>query len=463
LSGDSRLRQLGDAYREGGLRGAASTVGAYLAWKAQGSPGSVGTPISDETQRIGDLESVVGVLLMRDWYAAADPTSTPLVSVILPTKDRPALLQRSVRSVISQSYPNWELLVIDDAETPSEPVWTGEAADQRLRRLASGGRGVAAARNVGLDNASGDMILFVDDDNVMDRHWIKSAVLGFEAASDARVIVGAQMVMPERGQTGPPTLRLPSTFDWETLTRYNFVDMGMLAQLPDSEIRFDETLPAFVDWDYVVRLTLGNQPAIIPALSGIYLTDAPNRISFGDRRRLQQELQSRFASLRAGSPSHESRISLDDLATIEVLLHNKAAASQGAIEILEVGEPRVSIALAGRRDLPDINWVILDEEDERISEVFDVIVVDNDDPTIAVDEALGPHGLVIGLDAHRSAYDKQYPSLTHQRRIGDALWVGSEEAQDLESLVPPAALINLGYDSPADPARVAGTLPPATD
>jgi hypothetical protein len=261
--------------------------------------------------------------------------------------------------------------------------------------------------------------------------------------------------MPERGQSVAPAIRFPTSFDWATLIQYNFVDMGMLAQRPEPGTRFDETLPAFVDWDYLVRLTMDREVALLPALSGVYFTDASGRISYGDRRSLQQTLQSRFASLREGSPdTGPTGLSADDLGVIETLIRRKSRDTAGALSVLEVGDPILSKALQGQPGQLDL--VRFDSRGDHGSgggadRLFDVVFIDNPSHALPADRLLVPTGLIVGLDAHRFSYDERYPDLKTRRRVGDALWVGSRDELNLEQLIPAASLVKLGFDSPPAP------------
>jgi glycosyltransferase involved in cell wall biosynthesis len=87
----------------------------------------------------------------------------PKVSVIIPTYQRRELVVRAVASVLAQTYRDLELIVVDDGSTDG----TGEAvalADARLRYRWQPNRGVAAARNVGLEMGSGSIFAFLDSD-----------------------------------------------------------------------------------------------------------------------------------------------------------------------------------------------------------------------------------------------------------------------------------------------------------
>lgn len=90
----------------------------------------------------------------------------PLISVILPTHNRAALVGRAVSSVLGQTYENLELIVIDDASTDDTREALTAFKDSRLRVVhAEVNKGAAAARNLGLEHARGELIAFSDDDD----------------------------------------------------------------------------------------------------------------------------------------------------------------------------------------------------------------------------------------------------------------------------------------------------------
>lgn len=94
----------------------------------------------------------------------------PLVSVILPTRDRPALLPRAVGSVLAQTLTDLEVIVVDN-NTTEPPVRQAHAGAEWLRdprvRIVSGGNAdtAGAARNAGLAEARGAWITYLDDDD----------------------------------------------------------------------------------------------------------------------------------------------------------------------------------------------------------------------------------------------------------------------------------------------------------
>ena len=440
----SAAERLKGSWHQGGLKQVVTDLTSYLAWRTAGSPPDATATDMAGDDRLARLESAMKVLLARDWYATARPHSSPLVSVVLPTKDRPDLLRRAVDSVLDQDYGNWELLVVDDASEPTQPPWTAEVRG-RVRWLQSGGRGLGHARNHGLDNADGELIAFLDDDNSMNPHWLNAVVSTFESQPDSSSLVGAQVVFPESGSSEPPRVRYPNSFDWDTLTEYNYIDLGMLAHRRMSGLRFDESLPAFLDWDYLVRLTKDNPPILVPAISGYYFTDAPGRISYKQRRELQSSLRARFRELRQDPPTAhpgiEGVISAEDAQALSTLV-GRLARQRGGVEALAIGM-RPSSSMSAESSM---HWHTNDLDQTLL---YDLIIVDEPGDSDVADR-LAPEGLLVGLHGHRVDYASKYPVLINQRRVGDTLWAGSAAAFDPEALFPGAALVKLGFDRPID-------------
>lgn len=90
--------------------------------------------------------------------------SRPQFTVVLTTYNRPTLLRRAVASVVAQTVDDWELLIIDDAGPIPAHVDSNDSRIRVIRRLDNGG--LAASRNSGIENAQGENIAFLDDDDL---------------------------------------------------------------------------------------------------------------------------------------------------------------------------------------------------------------------------------------------------------------------------------------------------------
>ena len=89
----------------------------------------------------------------------------PLVSVIIPTRDRPALAVRAVRSALGQTYANHEIVVVDDGSTLPLRL-PRDLEDARVRTVRLGTTvGAGGARNAGVQASTGTLLAFLDDDD----------------------------------------------------------------------------------------------------------------------------------------------------------------------------------------------------------------------------------------------------------------------------------------------------------
>ena len=92
--------------------------------------------------------------------------SKPLVSVIIPTYNRAALVKRAIQSVLDQTYDNFEVIVVDDASTDSTVTVIANIKDQRLKYIRHEVNcHASAARNTGIASVKGELIAFLDDDD----------------------------------------------------------------------------------------------------------------------------------------------------------------------------------------------------------------------------------------------------------------------------------------------------------
>lgn len=233
---------------------------------------------------IATVDRHVQIGTVMDWVARVQLRSSPLVSVVLPTRDRAALLPRAVGSVLAQTYPNWELLVVDDASTDDTPTVLAALDDPRIRVLSGTGRGASAARNVALDAAAGELVAYLDDDNRMHPDWLRAVVWAFEQQPATEVVYGAIVIddlARARGQGGPALPRIGlHRFERAALEHHNLADMGTIAHRRNpSGPRFDETVSGVEDWDLLLQLTGATDALTLPAVALYYESTAPGRLS----------------------------------------------------------------------------------------------------------------------------------------------------------------------------------------
>jgi glycosyltransferase involved in cell wall biosynthesis len=120
----------------------------------------------------------------------------PAVSVILPTFDRAAVIRRSIRSVLGQTYGDFELIVVDDGSTDATLEQVASFHDRRIRRIRlERNLGPAAARNAGIEAARGRLLAFQDSDD----EWLPEK-LGRQLRAFERCGPGVGVVYSDMGR-----------------------------------------------------------------------------------------------------------------------------------------------------------------------------------------------------------------------------------------------------------------------
>jgi GT2 family glycosyltransferase len=121
----------------------------------------------------------------------------PFVSVIVPTHDRPERIATCLRSLLALEYPRYEVIIVDNAPstTATEELIQRTYQDvAHLRYVREERPSPSLARNCGMMAASGKLLAFVDDDVVVDAHWLTELVRAFSLAEDVACVTG--LVLP---------------------------------------------------------------------------------------------------------------------------------------------------------------------------------------------------------------------------------------------------------------------------
>jgi GT2 family glycosyltransferase len=151
---------------------------------------------------------------------------TPAISIVIPTRDRPQYLGDTLASIVPQAQIHGsEVIVVDDSGTQSAKEIAERAGARHLAHEAP--LGANAARNTGLSHASGDLIVFADDDVIASEGWLDALLAASEMHPQTEVFAGAILPLlegrPPRscGREQPPITTLdlgeedrPTRFAW---------------------------------------------------------------------------------------------------------------------------------------------------------------------------------------------------------------------------------------------------------
>lgn len=248
-----------------------------------------------------DMSLPTQMLALMSWLELHEPPPGPPLSVILPTRDRPQLLPRAIRSVLAQRFEHWQLVVVDDGDTDAVPATLASFEDERIVVAEGPRNGLSAARNAGLDAATGEIVCYLDDDNVMHPSWLHAVADLFTRRGDVDVAYGVSLAehrLP--GDLGPhgwwPSFwQLP--WSREKLLEENVADASAMAHRRQlAEARFDESLPNGEDWDLLLRLTRDREALAVPALSHAYaMAGANHKSQEPQHRAVLEEIRRRHA------------------------------------------------------------------------------------------------------------------------------------------------------------------------
>lgn len=192
----------------------------------------------------------------------------PTVSIVLPTYNRVALIGRSIRSVLNQTYRDFELIVVDDGSTDATMEEVQRIHDPRMRtiRIAEN-RGAGAARNVGMRHAAGRFVAFQDSDDEWVPVKLERHMRVFETCAPTVGVVYSDMLRIRRdGSTHyhrSPTI-IPGVLVDPRTRAYHVSRLGIQSTVIRRECLahagdFNEAFPALEDLELFLRLSRHTQ------------------------------------------------------------------------------------------------------------------------------------------------------------------------------------------------------------
>ncbi|QIT56557.1 glycosyltransferase [Aquisalimonas sp. 2447] len=200
--------------------------------------------------------------------------SRPLVSVVTPTYNRADYLRIAIDSVLAQTYPHFEHLVIDDGSEDSTPRLMDEYGDERVRYFRQENQGQSVARNVGIEQSRGDYICFLDSDNAWVPEKLQQQIEAFESYPDVGVVYGDNIFIDAWGNDlgGRNMLRFSGRIT-EALLGDNFVSMNTTMSRADvlrEAGGFDPADRYAEDYGLWLRVSLHESFLYLPRLWAYY-------------------------------------------------------------------------------------------------------------------------------------------------------------------------------------------------
>lgn len=202
----------------------------------------------------------------------------PMFSVVIPTYGRPAFLGEALGSVLAQTVPDFECIVVDDASP--EPV-TLAVDDPRVRLIRHDtNRGAAAARNTGIAVANGRYLAFLDDDDLFTPTRLELALAGLARAPIA-LCAGAAVHDPT------PHVHHLEGHVYDRIADTITPNLGCVAVEAEVCARFDERFTATQDVEWWLRMTAAHPVASELGVGWLWRRHNGPRSTNGTRARLE--------------------------------------------------------------------------------------------------------------------------------------------------------------------------------
>lgn len=185
----------------------------------------------------------------------------PAVSVVLPTYNRAETLKRSIQSVLSQSFADFELIIVDDASRDESAEVVASFDDSRIKYVRNEiNLGGAEARNVGIRNARANLIAFQDSDDEWRPVKLERCLEELNKGNSLLGVYSAYWQIMGRNARYLPMICPPDSGEDMTkaLLWGNFVGTPTAVVYKEALNKcggFDQKMPRFQDWELFIRLS----------------------------------------------------------------------------------------------------------------------------------------------------------------------------------------------------------------
>ena len=211
------------------------------------------------------------------------------VSVIIPAYNQGDYLAEAIESVLAQTYSHFEILVIDDGSTDNTADVAKSFSDPRVRYIFRENGGLSAARNTGLKHASGELITFLDSDDLFLPEKLSTLKAEMENHPEVGLTAGQAIMIDDRSQRLDKMVDSPLPENPAQLLLGNPIHVGSVlvkrAWLDQVE-PFDESFRACEDWDMWIRLAKAGCPMRwLPVPVSLYRVHAAQMTRGAERMR----------------------------------------------------------------------------------------------------------------------------------------------------------------------------------
>jgi glycosyltransferase involved in cell wall biosynthesis/Flp pilus assembly protein TadD len=233
----------------------------------------------------GSQEGVREILAELDTMLAPRPTH--LVSVLIPCYKQAHLLPEAVESVVAQTYPHWEIVIVNDG-SPDDTTAVANSLiarypEHRIRLVEKANAGLSAARNTGLRHISGTYVLPLDSDDALHPQMLEKTAWALDTHPEASVAYTHIQLFGDKSEVCPcGPFDAEAEMQTNRLAYCSLMRRSMVEELGG----YAEDAVAYEDWDFwLSAMERGHQGVLVPEPLFRYRQSATSKLMEDNRRR----------------------------------------------------------------------------------------------------------------------------------------------------------------------------------
>jgi glycosyltransferase involved in cell wall biosynthesis len=198
----------------------------------------------------------------------------PTVSIVIPTLNRAHLVTRAIKSVLTQTYQDFEIIVVDDGSIDETEKVIQECRNKRIKYIKhKKTKGPGAARNTGIEASGGYYISFLDSDDEWRPKKIEAQIELFQKKKSkiGLIYTGVELIDQDKKITKEKWFPKYKGYVFDKSLSTNFIVSGSSTVIAQREAlekagKFDESLPSCEDWDLWIRIARHYEFDYIPEI-----------------------------------------------------------------------------------------------------------------------------------------------------------------------------------------------------
>jgi glycosyltransferase involved in cell wall biosynthesis len=355
-------------------------------------------------------------------------TMGPQIDILLPTYNGKKTIERAIKSVINQTYENWNLIIINDGGEDLQNV-IENLNDPRIKYLVTDHHGKSHALNVGIKNSHGKYISYLDDDDLLYPIHLEELIQSAENERKEFVYVDwYEVSFNEHGKEFQRVVEFREDVTPEMLITQNYINHKCILhsrELLSKTGLYDETLDILIDWDIIRRLAFQVKPFHIWSFTS-------ERICYYEHNILQNRISGlgktdkekvRSSIKKIIHKTKELHASTDELnAALDNSMINFSYYHNIFVSELNCNlQTKNNQILEITNQVTDLNLLIA-EKDQQISKIFEQIYILKDENTILKDENSSLKGSISNqliTKFHQKIIERVLPQNTRRRKLYD--------------------------------------------